>query len=83
MTEHCPDHSKLVQTVGEIAGKQVIMLRMLENIQKDIASLFDLVNANKTITAVQETKFAPALWVLTVVASLLIGAGIHKGVFGG
>lgn len=82
MPEVCDNHSQLVQKVGEISGKQDAMITMQQEIKDNIGKLFALVNANTTNAEVQKTKFAPALWVLTVLGSLVIGGLLRGGLFG-
>ena len=82
MPEVCETHSQLVQKVGEIAGKQDSMICMQKEIKDNISRLFDLVNTGATKAAVQQTKYAPALWALTVIGALLLGVLLRGGLPG-
>lgn len=65
MVEHCPDHSKLMQDVGEICGQ---VKTLVEGQNK----IFEKLDSLTVTTAVQKTKIAPVLWAIAAVAGAFV-----------
>ena len=76
MTEHCPDHGYLVQTVGSIDGKIDMLIEGQRQVKADISELYQKYNETNTDAAVQRTKAAPIFWVIMAIAAVLITISI-------
>ena len=44
MTEHCPDHNNLMQTVGRIDGKIDMLIEGQKEVKKDVSELYQKYN---------------------------------------
>ena len=72
MTEHCPDHNNLMQTVGRIDGKIDMLIEGQKEVKKDVSELYQKYNDTHVDSAVQKTKIAPIFWVIIVIAGYVI-----------
>jgi hypothetical protein len=76
MTEHCPDHNYLVQTVGSIDGKIDMLIEGQKEFKANISELYQKYNDTNIDSAVQRTKTAPIFWVIMAIAAVLITIGV-------
>lgn len=72
MVEHCPDHSQLMQNVGEICGAVKSLVTGQETL---FGKLDDLAKSNasiKTDLATHKTQLRPLFWVVTAAGLVII-----------
>lgn len=78
MTEHCPDHNYLVQTVGEMNGKMDMIIDGQREVRKDLSDLYGKFNENKTSSEIQKTKLAPVFWFLIIVGGYVLAELVKR-----
>jgi hypothetical protein len=72
MTEHCPDHHAVVETVGKIDGKVDMILTDLGQIKENISELFAKVNENDREWRDQKTRMSPVIWVIAIIMAAIL-----------
>jgi len=74
----CPDHSALMQTVGEIKGTQHTLMEWQLEIKGKLDELLNKISDMQIHIATDETRIKPIYWVLGVLGVAVI-AEIVRG----
>ena len=72
MTEHCPDHSQLMQDVGETKGMVKILVDGQKEFREAIQAVRDQLGVSNTEQSVQKTKLAPIFWALLIFGAVIL-----------
>jgi hypothetical protein len=72
MTEHCPDHSKLMQDVGEIKGMVNTLVDGQSEFREAIDGVKKQLNSQDKESAIDRTKIKPFFVGLGIVMVILV-----------
>ena len=72
MTEHCPDHSKLMQDVGEITGMMTTLVDGQSEFRDAIETIKKQLNSQDKESAIDRIKIKPMFAAIGIIMVILL-----------